>query len=145
LPGAVLLDLRPSDLYRQGHIAGARWAIRPRLSRAIEGLSTGARIVLAAPDLQVARAFASDLPTELLRQTSFLPGDADTWRAAGLEIVSTPDEPNDVESIDYLFFVHDRHAGNLAAARQYLAWETGLVSQMDELERAAFRLADYLS
>jgi len=36
--------------------------------------------------------------------------------------------------------VHDRHDGNKAAARRYLAWEQQLVSQLDEHERASFRL-----
>ena len=45
----------------------------------------------------------------------------------------------DAECIDYLFFVHDRHDGNKAAARQYLAWETNLVKQIDERELAGYR------
>lgn len=48
--------------------------------------------------------------------------------------------PSDAECIDYLFFTHDRHDGNKAAARQYLAWELGLVDQIDADERAMFRL-----
>lgn len=60
--------------------------------------------------------------------------------AAGLEWVATPDEPTDAQSIDYLFFVHDRHDGNKAAARQYLAWEMNLLAQIDEQERDAFKL-----
>jgi hypothetical protein len=37
-------------------------------------------------------------------------------------------------------FVHDRHDGNKEAARQYLAWETNLLSQIDPAERAHFRI-----
>jgi hypothetical protein len=40
-----------------------------------------------------------------------------------------------------LFFVHDRHDGNLESARRYLEWETGLIAQLDEQEHASFRLA----
>jgi hypothetical protein len=36
--------------------------------------------------------------------------------------------------------VHDRHDGNKEAARRYLAWETGLVAQLDAKEISAFRL-----
>ena len=53
---------------------------------------------------------------------------------------ASPDVPANRDCIDYLFFVHDRHDGNKEAARQYLAWETGLVAQLDARERAAFRL-----
>lgn len=42
------------------------------------------------------------------------------------------------DCIDYLFFVHDRHQGNKAAAIQYLKWETDLTSQIDEHERNTF-------
>jgi len=41
-----------------------------------------------------------------------------------------------MECIDHLFFVHDRHDGNLDAARRYLEWETGLLDQLDDQERS---------
>lgn len=62
------------------------------------------------------------------------------WHKAGLPTDTSPDCPTDSACIDYLFFVHDRHDGNKEAARQYLGWETGLLSQLDDLERGAFRL-----
>ena len=40
-------------------------------------------------------------------------------------------EPADADCIDFLFFVHSRHEGDAEAARQYLAWETGLLDQLD--------------
>jgi hypothetical protein len=63
------------------------------------------------------------------------------WREAGLPTEATPDRPSPDESIDFLRFVHDRHDGNLDASRQYLAWEQGLVAQLDSEERKEFRLA----
>ena len=42
--------------------------------------------------------------------------------------------------IDFLFFTSKRHEGSAEAARQYLAWEIGLVDQLDAQERAAFRI-----
>jgi len=36
--------------------------------------------------------------------------------------------------------VHDRHTGNRDAAKQYLAWETGLIAQLDAEEKAAFKV-----
>ena len=48
--------------------------------------------------------------------------------AAGYPTEASPGTPADAECIDYLFFVHDRHAGNREAMRQYLAWETGLLA-----------------
>ena len=48
--------------------------------------------------------------------------------------------PADKDCIDFLFFVHDRHDGNKEAARQYLAWETYLIAQLDPQELQSFRL-----
>jgi hypothetical protein len=42
--------------------------------------------------------------------------------------------------VDFLFFTPARHDGNAEAARQYLAWEIGLIDQLDAQERGAFRI-----
>ena len=63
------------------------------------------------------------------------------WRDAGLPVEASPDRPSDADCIDFLFFTHGRHDGNAEAARQYLAWETGLLAQLDDQERGVFRLA----
>ena len=48
--------------------------------------------------------------------------------------------PPDAQCIDYLFFVHDRHAGNREAMKQYLAWETGLMAQLSADDRALVKI-----
>ena len=70
-----------------------------------------------------------------------LDGTPADWQSAGLPVVATPEHPADADCIDYLFFVHDRHDGNAEAARGYIAWEMGLVAQLDDAERGVFRLA----
>lgn len=134
----ALIDLRPSMQFRAGHVPKARWSIRPRLAADAKGETR--QIVLVADEPALAAwAAASELaghsPAPLL-----LGGGMAAWRDAGLPMEATPDLPADAECIDYLFFVHDRHDGNKEAARRYLAWETGLVAQLDAQERAAFRL-----
>ena len=59
---------------------------------------------------------------------------------AGLPVVATPDDPPDADCIDFLFFTHGRHEGDAEAARQYLAWEVGLIAQLDAQERGVFRI-----
>ena len=59
---------------------------------------------------------------------------------SGLPTVATARIPPDADRIDFLFFVHDRHEGNKAAMRGYLQWETGLLAQLDDEERASFRI-----
>lgn len=137
--GAALLDFFPSTQYRRVHIAGAHWAIRPHLD-ALD-LSGASEILLVAPDPAVAEAAALDLGERYTVPILAVPGGLEAWRAAGLQVVATPEDPPDEKCIDYLFFVHDRHDGNLAAARAYLDWETGLLAQLDDQERAALKPA----
>jgi 3-mercaptopyruvate sulfurtransferase SseA len=93
-----------------------------------------------ADDPEVAALAALDL-AELGLQARLLDGGMAAWRAAGLPVEASPDRPAPEEAIDFLRFVHDRHDGNLEASRQYLAWEQGLIAQLDRAERTEFRLA----
>jgi rhodanese-related sulfurtransferase len=135
----VILDLRPSMRFRAAHIPGSRWSIRPRLAADAAGLPR-LPVVLVADDPAVAAMAAIDLEESGRRDLSVLEGGFEAWTRAGLPVEASPDTPADVDCIDYLFFVHDRHAGNRAAAQQYLDWETGLISQLDAQEKSVFRL-----
>lgn len=132
----AILDLRSSGAYRDAHIAGAVWAIRPKLASAVT--EPGRALVLVAADRSIAELAAIDLREAGVADIRYLPGGADAWRGAGLEIAATPDLPSDAARIDFLFFVHDRHTGNLDAAREYLRWEMGLVAQMKDWELDLF-------
>ena len=138
---AAIVDLRASAAFRQAHLAGAVWSIRPAAAALARRLPTQTEAVLVADDEAVARAYAVDWREQgkIARGVMFAP--SSEWASGGLAVESSPDDPPDAERIDFLFFVHDRHDGNLDAARRYLAWETGLVDQLDGDERASFRLA----
>jgi rhodanese-related sulfurtransferase len=135
---AAVLDLRPGMTYRKGHIAGAVWAIRPKIGAARPAAGT---IILVADEPAVAALAGLDLAEAGSKDIRLLGGGYDTWREAGLPVEASPDRPTDADCIDFLFFTHDRHDGNAEAARQYLAWETGLLAQLDDQERGVFRLA----
>lgn len=136
--GATLLDLNSGMEYRKAHIEGARWAIRPRLEQL--NIAKIHEVILTAKDQNLAEITALDLREMGYNSLSYLGGNVEDWRQGGLEIAATPDQPGDKECIDYLFFVHDRHVGNLEAARGYLAWEIGLLDQLDEQERNFYNL-----
>jgi len=145
---ASLFDLGPSMRFRQKHIPGSRWSIRSRLVEAT-GSPAGASathpathetVVLVADDEDVARAAAIDLLEAGANDVRLLDGGLAAWTAAGYATESSPELPPDSECIDYLFFVHDRHGGNREAMRQYLAWETGLIAQLEEDDRKLFRV-----
>jgi rhodanese-related sulfurtransferase len=135
--GATLIDVGPGMSYRKGHLAGARWGTRARLDRL--GLPSASTVVLVAPEPETAELAAQDLAELGVRVAGLAIASEEAWRAAGAEIVATPSVPSKDECIDYLFFVHDRHDGNLDAARGYLAWEVGLLAQMDAQETGVLR------
>ena len=69
-----------------------------------------------------------------------LAGGRAAWSAAGGATEAAPGEPPDGERIDFLFHTY-RRQNDEEHARQYLSWETGLVDQLDDQERASFRIA----
>ncbi len=135
----TVFDLGASMNFRKAHIPGSRWSIRPRL--AADARSAKGSIVLAAENADVARLAAIELFDAGIKDVRLLDGGLAAWTKAGFAIEASPDAPSDPECIDYLFFVHDRHAGNREAMKQYLAWETGLIAQLDEQDETAFKIA----
>lgn len=134
----TVLDLNESLRFRKAHIPGARWSIRPRIVETAR--DARGTIVLVADDERVARAAAVDLFEAHIRNVKLLPGGVAGWTAGGFRTASSSDVPADEECIDHLWFVHDRHAGNREAMKQYLAWETGLIAQLQPDERSLFRI-----
>ncbi|MCR4266895.1 rhodanese-like domain-containing protein [Nitratireductor sp. ZSWI3] len=136
-PGLRLLDASRGMEYRAGHVEGAEWVTRARLDARI---AQGPILVLGRSAALVAGVMQR--LTELgANEVEGHVGGPEQWRAAGLAVVATPDLPAQDDCIDYLFFVHDRHDDNLEAARQYLAWECGLLKQLDAQERGALNPA----
>ena len=135
---AQVIDLRPAMTYRAGHIPQARWSIRPLIAAVVADRAK--TVALVADEPGVAALAALDLAEAGCADVRLLAGGHEAWRAAGLPVVATPDDPADADCIDFLFFTHGRHEGNAEAARQYLAWETGLIAQLDAQERGVFRI-----
>ena len=137
--GVKVIDLRPSMKFRESHILGASWSIRPNLSE-LALLPQQKSILLISEDIETAQLASIDL-RELGVNEIYVNVDApSTWKAAELPMESSPNSPSNEQCIDYLFFVHDRHDGNKAAARQYIAWEMNLLAQIDEQEKNTYKL-----
>jgi rhodanese-related sulfurtransferase len=134
----AVFDLGASMRFRKAHVPGSRWSIRPRL--AVDAAGVREAVVLVADEPDVARLAATELLDAGMKNVKMLDGGLAAWTRANFSTESSPSVPADADCIDYLFFVHDRHAGNREAMRQYLAWETGLIAQLDAQERAAFRI-----
>lgn len=134
----LLIDLRSGMSYRKEHIDRAVWSIRPRIAAATANPTKAVVLITDQPGIGALAAI--DLREAGFCDVRLLAGGHDAARSAGLPVVATPDSPADADCIDFLFFTHGRHAGDAVAARQYLAWEVGLVDQLDEQERGAFSL-----
>lgn len=137
--GVNVVDLRPSMKFRETHILGSVWSIRPKLSQLTQ-LSKEKSIVLIAEDIETAKLASLDLREAGIQQIYVNVDAPSIWKAAKLPLASSPNTPTNEQCIDYLFFVHDRHDGNKAAAKQYLAWEMNLLTQIDDLEKNTFKL-----
>src|SRR5688572_21100528 len=135
----TVFDLNPSMSFRKAHIPGSRWTIRTRIAADVSGAPAVA-VVLVADDPDIARMAAVDLREAGVTDIHLLDGGLAAWTRAGYATEGSPGTPSDPESIDYLFFVHDRHAGNREGMKQYLSWETGLLAQLDEADKAAFNI-----
>jgi rhodanese-related sulfurtransferase len=131
----------PSAEYREAHPEDAVWAIRPRLDRLPPSVLRATRIVVFADDSAVGALAAADLAEIAAGPVVLVHGGTDAWRAAARPFAASPDDPPDSERIDYIFWNHDRHAGNEAAMRAYLHWETELPGEIARDGLAGFRLA----
>jgi rhodanese-related sulfurtransferase len=133
-----VIDIRSSMSYRDEHVPGSVWSIRPRIAAAITDRSKP--VVLVADDPRLAALAALDLVEAGAADISVMRGGLAGWKAEGRAVETTPADPADADCIDFVWHTLGRNEGNLDAARAYLAWEVNLVGQMDEQEKATFRL-----
>lgn len=133
---ARFIDVRSSSDHAAGHVAGALWSIRPHLSRIP---ATPSRIYLIGDDTPRADLAGRTLHHLGRSGTMIVEGGMPALKAAGATIDRCPPMPL-ARACDVTSFAHGRHEGNAEASRQYLAWEKGLVGQLGQVERAAFRL-----
>jgi rhodanese-related sulfurtransferase len=121
---AVVVSVDPSDVYRRGHVPGARWIGRGRLELRIDRAAPDTRqpvLVTCADGVQSTLA-AATLRRQGYAGARVLEGGLAAWRAAGLEVETGPgtmlDEPDDV--------VQKPYERGRAAMEAYLRWEEAL-------------------
>ena len=128
---AEVIDLDLSRNYRRGHIPGAWFAIRARLSQSLTKLPAAGFVVLTSGDGVIAALAAEEATIVLKRPVKVLDGGTRAWSRAGLPLETgferMLDPPEDVQWIPY--DDTERKEENMLA---YLAWETNLVSQIQQ-------------
>jgi rhodanese-related sulfurtransferase len=138
--GAAAIVIGASADYREAHPEDAVWAIRPRLDRLPASVLRATRIAVFSEDEALGALAAADLAEIAAGPVVLVQGGIDAWRAAARPFVASPGEPPDSERIDFVFWNHDRHAGNQEAMRAYLRWETELPGEVARDGLAGFRL-----
>ena len=133
--GSVLaLDLRRSLAYRDGHVPGAAWTTRSRLSDNRAEFATLECIALVAPDEAFAARAAADIAALAPKpEVRMLLGGIDAWIDAGLPVETGYTRTlSPTDDVWYKPYDH-RDKGEEAVRqemRKYLSWEVDLVAQI---------------
>jgi rhodanese-related sulfurtransferase len=125
-----VVQLSRSLDFREGHLPGALWGVRTRLSALRSRLRPGVQIVVAAPDDAVARLAVPELEGFGLGPVAVLEGGVAAWKEAGLPLQASRRNPEDADCIDVYLRPYDRNDGVEAAMREYLSWEIDLVHEV---------------
>ena len=136
---AVTIDLDTSRNYAKGHIPGAWFAIRSRLSEDLKRVPKAETIVLTSPDGALARLAAADLARATSIRALVLAGGTAAWVRAGLPL-ETGATRMASEPVDVVLSARERGQGREEAMREYLAWEIDLVNQMATDDDQRFRV-----
>jgi rhodanese-related sulfurtransferase len=121
----TVIDLSLSPAYRKGHIPGAWFAIRTRLSHALARVPMNGELVLTSEDGVLAGLAAGEtrVPSRYLR------GGNAAWEAAGFALSTEPrmaDEP-----LDYWPKPYERTGDTKGAMNEYLSWEVDLLPRIE--------------
>jgi rhodanese-related sulfurtransferase len=124
-----VVDLDLSTRYTRGHIPGAWFAIRSRLTMSLSMLPTNRTIVLTSADGTLAALATADLQAVVTTPVLTLAGGTQAWVAAGLPLETGATRMAD-QADDVHLMPRERGQDREAAMREYLTWEIKLVDDM---------------
>lgn len=137
--GGRIVSADLSADYRKAHPHGAAWANRSRLDRLPQEVLRAGRILVVGSNSVLTTLLADEIARTSPSDVRVLHGDADIWRLAGLDVMSST-LPADADRIDYLFWNHFRHDGDHSAMQAYLQWELDLPPRIEADGTAGFRI-----
>jgi rhodanese-related sulfurtransferase len=145
--GTVVLDLARSVEFRDGHIPGALWGVRTRLSGLGAQLAAARHVVITSPDGMLARLAVPEVKTALgggghtqeqVPDVRVLEGGTQAWHAFGRPLIKDRTAPPDDACIDFYLRPYDRNSGVEEAMNAYLSWEIDLVREIERDGTIAF-------
>lgn len=138
---AVAFDVDRRAAYERRHVARARFAVPDRLQSFTAELPPTQTVLLVSPDGVLAGIVAAELAARTHRDVRAIAGGTGAWVAAGLptasgaEGVLTGDDDH-----WYSPYAHADPGARDAGFRAYLAWELGLVAQLEREGEVGIRL-----
>jgi rhodanese-related sulfurtransferase len=127
----LVLDVGRSVDFRDGHIPGALWGVRARLSALRPQLSAARHVVITSPDGILARLAVPEVEGLTTAEVHVLDGGTDAWHAFGRPLVKDRTTPPDEACIDFYLRPYDRNSGVEEAMNAYLSWEIDLVHEIE--------------
>jgi len=121
----TVVDLSHSPAYRKGHIPGAWFAIRTRLTQALVKIPVNGELVLTSEDGVLAGLAAA----ENRNPARYLRGGNAAWQAAGFTL-STDARMAD-GPLDYWPKPYERAGNTTDAMNEYLSWEVDLLPRIE--------------
>jgi rhodanese-related sulfurtransferase len=126
---ATVVDLSLSRDYLKAHIAGAWFAIRSRLPRALATIPLRGTLVLTSEDGVLAGLAAAEAQALVDTPVHVLDGGNAAWLAAGHAL--TADDPRMADdAIDTWLKPYERSKDTTKAMQDYLSWEVDLLARI---------------
>jgi len=135
----TVIDLDLSTRYARGHIPGAWFAIRSRLSAALAKLPSHQATVLTSADGTLAALAAAELQAMASAPVMTLAGGTQAWVQAGLPLETGATRMAD-QADDVFLSPRERGQNREDAMREYLTWEINLVNDMANDDDHRFRI-----
>ena len=135
---ATVVDLSLSRNFRKNHIAGAWFAIRARLARALATIPLNGTLVLTSEDGVIAALAAPEAQSLADIPVRVLAGGNAAWARAGNALV--PGESNMADDpVDAWLKPYERASNTSDAMAEYLAWEVDLLPRIERDGTCHFR------
>ena len=126
---ATIVDLSLSRAFARAHIAGAWFAIRARLDKALAAIPLRGTLVLTSEDGMLAGLAAPEAQALTRLPVRYLRSGNAAWRAAGFAL--TTDDPRMADDpVDAWLKPYERPGGVTAAMNEYLTWEVDLLDRI---------------
>jgi rhodanese-related sulfurtransferase len=126
----MVLDLGESRVFRKGHIAGAKWAIRSRIATTGPAVPDNGMLVLTSDDGRLAALAVDEARALTKAEVLVLSGGTNAWVAAGHPTEADPAYPADESCIDVYLRAYDRNTDVEARMQEYIDWEIALIDQI---------------